>query len=133
MSDITQSERAAGVVAETSTKQVQQLPPASEWLKPGPSYIMPSSGFFFGTGNNPASLIDFLPSRLAADRLVKQYFDCVHPICQLVHRPTFEREYESFWEEVTLGIEYVSLRPALILSEQNSFHFVVSLHHNSRY
>jgi len=67
---------------------------------------MPSSGFFFGgTGNNNASLIDFLPSRLAADRLVKQYFTCVHPMCQIVHRPTFEREYETFWDEVTLGIE----------------------------
>jgi hypothetical protein len=81
------------------------LPPASEWLKPGPAYIMPSSGFFFGTGNTQGSLIDFLPSRLAADRLIKQYFDCVHPICQILHRPTFEKEYETFWDEVTLGIE----------------------------
>lgn len=81
------------------------LPPANEWLKPGPSYIMPSSGFFFGSSGQGASLIDFLPSRLAADRLIKQYFECVHPICQIVHRPTFEREYDSFWDEVSLGIE----------------------------
>lgn len=66
---------------------------------------MPSSGFFFGSGNHPGSLIDFLPSRLAADRLIKQYFDCVHPLCQIVHRPTFEREYDTFWDEVSLGIE----------------------------
>jgi hypothetical protein len=80
--------------------------PASEWLKPGPAYIMPSSGFFFGgTGSQNASLIDFLPSRLAADRLIKQFFDCIHPICQIVHRPTFEREYHSFWDEVSLGVE----------------------------
>jgi hypothetical protein len=85
---------------------VAPLPPASEWLKPGPAYIMPSSGFFFGgMGGQAASLIDFLPSRLAADRLIKQYFACVHPICQIVHRPTFEREYDSFWDEVSLGIE----------------------------
>ena len=82
------------------------LPPASEWLKPGPAYIMPSSGFFFGgMGGHAASLIDFLPSRLAADRLIKQYFSCVHPIAQTMHRPTFEREYDSFWDEVSLGIE----------------------------
>jgi hypothetical protein len=81
------------------------LPPASEWLKPGPAYIMPSSGFFFGSSGPGASLIDFLPSRLAADRLIQQYFECVHPICQLVHRPTFEKEYDTFWDEVSLGIE----------------------------
>ncbi|CAG8973389.1 hypothetical protein HYALB_00000152 [Hymenoscyphus albidus] len=28
---------------------VKPVPSASEWLKPGPSYIMPSSGFFFGS------------------------------------------------------------------------------------
>ncbi|TVY37380.1 Bikaverin cluster transcription factor [Lachnellula subtilissima] len=81
------------------------LPPAPEWLKPGPSYIMPSSGFFFGNTSHQASLIDFLPSRLAADRLIKQYFTCVHTIAQIVHRPTFEREYDTFWDEVSLGVE----------------------------
>jgi hypothetical protein len=49
--------------------------------------------------------MDFLPSRLAADRLIKQYFLAVHPIAQMLHRPTFEREYHTFWDEVTLGIE----------------------------
>ncbi len=89
-----------------SPQPAVSIPPASEWLKPGPAYIMPSSGFFFGGSSGHAtSLIDFLPSRLAADRLIKQYFACVHPICQIVHRPTFEREYESFWDEVSLGIE----------------------------
>ena len=50
-------------------------------------------------------MIDFLPSRLAADRLIKQYFTAVHPIAQTVHRPSFEKEYENFWDEVSLGIE----------------------------
>jgi hypothetical protein len=66
---------------------------------------MPSSGFFFGASGQGASLIDFLPSRLAADLLIKQYFEYVHPICQIVHRPTFEKEYDTFWDEVSLGIE----------------------------
>lgn len=66
---------------------------------------MPASGFFFGNAGQQASLIDFLPSRLAADRLIKQYFTCVHTIAQVVHRPTFEKEYDTFWDEVSLGIE----------------------------
>jgi hypothetical protein len=83
------------------------LPPPNEWLKPGPAYIAPSSGFFFGHGLNQTSLIDFLPSKLAADRLIKQYFTAVHPVAKILHRPTFEKEYDIFWDEVSLGIEYV--------------------------
>jgi len=81
------------------------LPPANEWLKPGPAYIAPSSGFFFSQGGHPVSLNDYLPSRSAADLLIKQYFAAVHPIARIVHRPTFEKEYETFWDEVSLGIE----------------------------
>jgi hypothetical protein len=76
-----------------------------EYLKAGQSYIAPASGFLFGQAAGPTSLIDFLPSRLAADRLVKQYFAAVHPIAKVLHRPTFEAENEVFWEEVALGIE----------------------------
>ncbi|KAI9642205.1 hypothetical protein NHQ30_009007 [Ciborinia camelliae] len=83
----------------------QTFPPTQEWLKPGPAYIAPSSGFFFGQSGQMASLIDFLPSRLAADRLVKQFFTAVHPITQILHRPSFEKEYDTFWDEVSLGIE----------------------------
>ena len=108
-----------------STQHILQLPPASEWLKPGPAYIMPSSGFFFGNGNDPASLVDFLPSRLAADRLVKQYFDCIHPICQILHRPTFNREYDTFWDEVNLGIEPPNSVQAIVFAAM--FSGVVSM------
>ncbi|RDL34637.1 uncharacterized protein BP5553_07765 [Venustampulla echinocandica] len=84
---------------------VKPIPPAAEWLKPGPSYIIPSSGFFVGAQAQGASLVDYLPSRMAADRLIEQYFAYVHPIAQILHRPTFEKEYDVFWDEVTLGIE----------------------------
>jgi hypothetical protein len=95
----------AGTFTLSPPHTTEPLPPASEWLKPGPAYIAPASGFFFGQGGQVASLIDFLPSRLAADRLIKQYFTAVHPITQIVHRPTFEKEYDTFWDEVSLGIE----------------------------
>ncbi|KAI9053356.1 hypothetical protein LZ554_002315 [Drepanopeziza brunnea f. sp. 'monogermtubi'] len=88
-----------------SRPEVTSPPPATEWLKPGPAYILPTSSFFFGGTGSQASLVDFLPSRLAADKLIRQYFACVHPICQILHRPTFEKEWEAFWDEVTLGIE----------------------------
>lgn len=85
--------------------QTVTLPPAYEYIKPGPNYIAPPSGFFFGPGVEKASLVDFLPSRFAADRLMTQYFQAVHPIVRLVHRPTFEKEYELFWNIVSQGTE----------------------------
>ncbi|RDW85024.1 hypothetical protein BP6252_02614 [Coleophoma cylindrospora] len=86
-------------------EEFDPLPPAQDYLKPGPSYIAPASGFFFGQAGNQTTLVDFLPSRGAADRLIKQYFEAVHPIAHIVHKPTFEREYNSFWDEISLGIE----------------------------
>ena len=106
MSDAFMSgQKTLGAFTLSPPQSSEPLPPASEWLKPGPAYIAPASGFFFGQGGQAGSLIDFLPSRLAADRLIKQYFLAVHPITQIIHRPTFEKEYDAFWDEVSLGIE----------------------------
>ncbi|KAG9246582.1 hypothetical protein BJ878DRAFT_274233 [Calycina marina] len=81
------------------------LPSTNEWLGPGPGYIAPSAGFFFGQGSDQRSLVDYLPSRYAADLLIKQYFAAVYPIARIVHRPTFEKLYEGFWDDVSVGIE----------------------------
>ncbi|OAF57587.1 hypothetical protein VC83_04854 [Pseudogymnoascus destructans] len=72
---------------------------------PSPAYIAPVSGFVFGHADSGSSLIDYLPTRLAADRLVKQYYTAVHPVAQLLYYPSFEKEYENFWEDISLGIE----------------------------
>jgi hypothetical protein len=40
----------------------------------------------------------------------------VCPIAQIVHRPSFERGYESFWEEVSLGIEPSNSVQAIVLA-----------------
>lgn len=69
-----------------------------DFLRPGESYIPPSSGFFFGA--EAQSFESLLPTREAGDRLIQQYFQAVHPIARCVHRPTFEIDYQSFWEEI---------------------------------
>ncbi len=100
------------------------------WLSPGPSYIAPSSGFFFGSaGTNQTSLIDFLPSKTAADRLLQQYWIAVHYICRLVHKPTFEKQYEMFWTEVSNGVEPPNSLQALVFSVL--FNGVVSMPENN--
>ncbi|KAH8815015.1 fungal-specific transcription factor domain-containing protein [Xylogone sp. PMI_703] len=90
---------------ELSSIEVSPLPPMETWIRPGPSYVAPASGFLFGPHTVQHSLMEFLPSRVVADKLITQYFTAVHPIAQIVHRPSFEKEYGQFWDDVSLGIE----------------------------
>ncbi|OAX82561.1 hypothetical protein ACJ72_03090 [Emergomyces africanus] len=96
---------------------------------PGPSYIAPHSDFFFGGGERKYSLADFLPSRAAADRLLQQYWEAVDPIAKIVHRPTFEQQYENFWLDVSRGLEPVYSLQAVIFA--TLFSAVISMTQDS--
>ncbi|KAI9171587.1 fungal specific transcription factor domain-containing protein [Paramyrothecium foliicola] len=76
-----------------------------DFLRPSSSYIPPSSNFFMGQSGNAPSFESLLPTRGAADRLIQQYFDCVHPVARCVHRPTFQLQYAEFWTHVYQNIE----------------------------
>ncbi|KAI3400448.1 hypothetical protein diail_3069 [Diaporthe ilicicola] len=76
-----------------------------DFLRPGASYIPPTSGVFFGQVVQSPCLLTFLPSRPAGDFLLQHYFEAVHPIARCVHRPSFEVQYEGFWEEAAAGYE----------------------------
>ncbi len=99
--------------------------PGARFLAPGPTYIAPSSSFFLSSGGAPASLIDFLPSRMVADRLLAQYWQAVHPIARAVHRPSFQRRYDAFWNDVTSGIEPPNSLQAVVFAAM--FSGVVSM------
>lgn len=93
---------------------------ASEGLEscfdPGPSYIAPTSDLFFGGGSRKSSLTDYLPTRAAADRLLDQYWEAVHPVAKLLHRPSFEKQYLDFWSDVTHGVEPIYSLQALVFA-----------------
>jgi hypothetical protein len=36
---------------------------------------------------------------------MQQYFHAVHPIARAVHRPSFEADYQHFWDEVYSNYE----------------------------
>jgi Fungal specific transcription factor domain len=74
-------------------------------LEPGPTYIAPGSGILFGNTRDRTSILDFLPSRVAGDRLLEQYHDAVHFIARVVHWPSFQTQYDSFWKCITVGVE----------------------------
>lgn len=79
---------------------------SASYLEPSSDYIAPSTGILFSTVSlDEASLIHFLPSRRLTDHLLNQYWLAVHPIARIVHRPTFERQYNRFWDTIAAGFE----------------------------
>ncbi|KAL8817302.1 MAG: hypothetical protein Q9223_003838 [Gallowayella weberi] len=104
-------------------------PQYNKFLAPGSTYIAPSSSFFFSSGQNSASLIDYLPSRLIANRLLNQYWLAVHPICCIVHRPSFQRRYGTFWTDVEMGLEPTGSLQAVVFAAL--FSGVVSMSDNA--
>jgi hypothetical protein len=74
-------------------------------MKPGESYLAPTSGFLFAQFAQSPTILGLLPSAEFGHRLMRRYFDAVHPIARCVHRPSFEGMYASFWDDVRQNIE----------------------------
>ena len=85
-------------------------------VAPGRDYIAPSSSFFFAPEPQRTSGMSFLPAKSMADRLLAHYWESVHYMCRIVHRPSFEREYASLWQTVTPGSEPKPPLLALVLA-----------------
>ncbi|KAE9972226.1 hypothetical protein EG327_009566 [Venturia inaequalis] len=85
-------------------------------IRPGKDFLAPSSSFFFAAEPQHWDLMSYLPSQQVADSLLNQYWNCVHYMCRVLHRPTFERQYISFWQQVQGGIEPPASLQALVFS-----------------
>lgn len=70
---------------------------ATDYLGPTTQYVAPSSTFVLEGEAGFSSIDDFLFEKPGSDMLIQQYFEAVHYMCRVVHRPTFERQYERFW------------------------------------
>ena len=46
-----------------------------------------------------------LRSKKLADRIMEQYWECVHPVACIVHRPSFQARYDNFWSNVSKGLK----------------------------
>ncbi|GAD93610.1 hypothetical protein MGYG_02110 [Paecilomyces variotii No. 5] len=75
------------------------------YFSPGPSYIAPSSEIMFGLMNRNYVFAEHLPSKTVTDRLMEQYWLAVHPVARVVHRPSFEKRYQIFWDDIDKGFE----------------------------
>lgn len=87
-----------------------------DFLRPGTSYIAPSSGFFFGQVGQMPTFINFLPTRDIGDRLLQRYWDAVHPIARCVHRQSFEHQYATFWQNIASYYEPPTPLQALVFA-----------------
>jgi hypothetical protein len=84
-------------------------------VAPSDDYTPPSSGFFFAEEPKRSAIMQFLPSRSVADRLLEQYWEAVHYMARVVHRPTFERQWQQFWECIGVGMEPPPTFQALVM------------------
>lgn len=87
-----------------------------ELIAPGSDYIAPSSSFFFAPEPQRTSVMRFLPTKPMADRLLAHYWESVHYMCRILHRPSFEREYTSLWQTIAEGSEPKPPLQALVLA-----------------
>lgn len=58
--------------------------------------MVPNSSLFFGHMQEMPGLLAFLPPYGTREKLIRRYFEAVHPIARCVHRPSFEQMYASF-------------------------------------
>lgn len=86
------------------------------YIGPGPDYIAPAASFFFPGTNVNTTLLDYLPTKTAADQLIAQYFDAVHYVARIVHRPTLEAQYTLFWGSIATGSEPAPSMQAIIFA-----------------
>ncbi|KAK5946202.1 hypothetical protein PMZ80_000343 [Knufia obscura] len=86
------------------------------FLDPGPAFIAPGSGFIFGDSGTRRSLLDFLPTKAASDLLMKRYHTNCHFLARVVHWPTFQVQYNTFWDSILSGIEPPASLQALVFA-----------------
>ncbi|KAF1973552.1 fungal-specific transcription factor domain-containing protein [Bimuria novae-zelandiae CBS 107.79] len=75
------------------------------WMSPSNEFLAPSSSFYFAPGVEKTTTMTYLPSKYLVDKLLAHYWEAVHPIVCTIHRPSFERKYETFWRSIASGVE----------------------------
>ncbi|XP_014554984.1 hypothetical protein COCVIDRAFT_103569 [Bipolaris victoriae FI3] len=102
------SDELAQHIKEMPLRETPAQPTIEEdptWLAPSKDYVAPSSNFMLASGLDNASLVSYLPARFIVDKLIAHYWVAVHVVARVVHRPSFERQYQNFWIRVNMGME----------------------------
>lgn len=62
------------------------------------------------------SLTQYIPPRNMADKLLEHYWEAVHPVARILHRPSFAQRYETLWEFVEDGHQVPPSLAAIVCS-----------------
>ncbi|KAJ9602582.1 hypothetical protein H2200_012775 [Cladophialophora chaetospira] len=93
---------------EEQTKRISHLLRRSD--DPGPTLL-------FGSTRNMSrsELLSQLPSRYSCDIMVKRFWAHLYPPMHFLHRATFHKQYECFWnDETTASTAWVALLFAIL-------------------
>lgn len=87
-----------------------------DFLRPGPYFMVPSINLLFTQASSGYALTEYLPPRSTADKLMECYWDAVHPVSRVVHRPSFVQRYETLWETIENGYPVPPSLAAIVYS-----------------
>lgn len=109
--------RTATLLSPPSSDERHEAGGLPSYFNPSATYVAPATGLLFsGFTPDEISLLTFLPQRHLADSLLQQYWRAVHPIAHLVHKQSFERQYELFWNTINSGYEPQNSVQALVFA-----------------
>ena len=83
--------------------------PTASFLKPSPSYMAPNLSMLLGLSGDDS--VENMPPFSIASRILQQYWASVHPVARILHRPSFERRWQTFAHDLQ-----TKTRPAKSLS-----------------
>lgn len=86
-------------------------------FEPSPAYAAPSSAMLFPA--SPQSDHDYrklLPNYAISQKILKYYWSRVHPIACVVHKPSFDVRWQTFWGTLQAGHEVEVSLQAIIFA-----------------
>ena len=104
----------------THKKQIEEQAKKVEATQPQTD--VPGSALLFGVMKplNRAEILATLPSKYITDLLVTRFFNTHDPIIVIIHRPTFQAQYNRHWEDPSktemmwIGMLFAVLRLAML-------------------
>lgn len=67
-------------------------------MKPSKSYLAPRVSLL--SLKLPFNVTEYLPPSAYCDRILAHYWDAVHPVARILHRPSFEKRWHIFFDDL---------------------------------
>lgn len=88
--------------------------PTQRFLQPSTTYLAPNLDLLSISSTN--ELMNFLPPLQTSIRILQQYWISVHPVVRILHRPSFEKRWQVFAENLSSRTRPTKSLQALVFS-----------------